>query len=79
MATTFEQVGPVVEQGFISKIEYERRRQALLGAREDLSRLEQQAEANRTEIVKTGNERAQALRIGANDQASARSALETIG
>ena len=79
LASTFEQVGPVVERGFISKIEYERRRQALLGAREDLNRLQQQIAANRAEILKTGDERSQAVLVGANDQASARSTLEVLG
>jgi membrane fusion protein len=41
LSASFEQVKPVVEKGYISRIDYERRRQTLLSAQEDLSRLEQ--------------------------------------
>ncbi|HEX4847549.1 MAG TPA: HlyD family efflux transporter periplasmic adaptor subunit, partial [Novosphingobium sp.] len=40
--TLFEQAGTLVEKGFVSKIEYERRRQAWLGSLQQLSGLEQQ-------------------------------------
>lgn len=78
MAATFAQAAPVVERGYISKIDYERRRQALLTAKEDLSRLQQQKAANQADISRTEKEREQALLAGQNDQASARSALETL-
>jgi membrane fusion protein len=40
--TLFEQAGTLVEKGFVSKIEYERRRQAWLGSLQQLHGLEQQ-------------------------------------
>ncbi len=39
---TFEQLSTIVKSGYISKIEYERRRQAYIGARQELARLQQQ-------------------------------------
>jgi membrane fusion protein len=40
---TFERIGSIVEKGFISRLEVERRRQAWLAARQDLGRLQQQS------------------------------------
>ncbi len=40
---TFERIGAVVEKGFISRREVERRQQAWLAARQDLGRLQQQS------------------------------------
>jgi membrane fusion protein len=41
----FDRIGGVVEKGFVSRVEFERRRQALISAREDLARLKQQLNA----------------------------------
>jgi membrane fusion protein len=41
----FERMTPVLERGFVSRIEYERRRQALLTAEQHLAQLHQQATA----------------------------------
>lgn len=38
----FEQIAKVVEQGFVSKVEYERRRQTLIGSQQSLASLRQQ-------------------------------------
>lgn len=40
--TLFDQAGVLVEKGFVSKIEYERRRQAWLGSQQQLGGLQQQ-------------------------------------
>lgn len=78
MAHSFAEVAPVVDKGYISKIDYERRRQALLSTKEDLSRLRQQADATQADIARTEKERDQAILAGRNDQVTARSALETL-
>ena len=78
MTESFDAVAPVVQKGYISKLEYERRRQALLGAQEDLVRLRQQADSTQADIVRSEKEREQALLAGKNDQANAKSTLETL-
>lgn len=78
MSETLAHIVPVVEKGFISKIEYERRRQLLLSAQEDLSRIQQQADATNSEIAKTKKEQAQAGIAGKNDQANVLSSLENF-
>lgn len=42
----FEQVAKVMDRGFVSKVEYERRRQTLLGSRQSLAGMEQQLTAS---------------------------------
>lgn len=74
--TTFEQIKSVVEKGYVSKLEYERRHQAMLTAQQDLSRLLQQLESTQAQIATTERERTKVELDGANEQASARSALE---
>lgn len=78
MGASLEQVKPVVDKGFISKLDYERRRQALLSAEEDLSRLQQQTTSVKSEIAKTEKERSQAVLSGRNDQTNAKAALENL-
>ncbi len=77
MAASLAQIEPVVAKGYISKLEYERRRQALLGAQEQLSQLRQQADGVTAEIARTEKERGQAAIVGENDTTNARSALES--
>jgi membrane fusion protein len=48
-ATLFNQLGGVVDKGFVSKLEYERRRQLALGSRQDLIRLQDQLAQVRSE------------------------------
>ena len=78
MTKMFEQVAPVVAKGFISSIEYERRRQNLLSAQEDLSRLRQQEVASLADITQAERQRRQAIFTGQNDQVNARTAVEGL-
>ncbi|RYE94329.1 MAG: HlyD family efflux transporter periplasmic adaptor subunit, partial [Oxalobacteraceae bacterium] len=68
----------VVAKGFVSKLEYERRRQSALAARQELSRLDQQLASTRSDIARTVNERSSARLDGQNQQASAKSAIEGL-
>jgi membrane fusion protein len=75
---TFERIQTVVEKGFISKLEVERRRQAWLAARQELGRLNQQVNAARADEAGT---RAEIAGIAANtgsEVASARSSSQTL-
>jgi membrane fusion protein len=49
--TLFEQTSKLVERGIISKVEYERKRQALIAARQSLASLEQQLAAKVAEVA----------------------------
>lgn len=51
--STFEQVGSLVDKGFVSRLEHERRRQAWLAEEQRSKSLEQQAGALATEIEQT--------------------------
>lgn len=75
---TFNEVSPVVARGFISKSEFERRRQQMLSAQEELSRVRQQSDANRAQLAQAERERAKAILDGRSEQANARSAIETL-
>ncbi len=77
-AATFDQLGAVVAKGFVSKLEYERRRQSALAARQELSRLDQQLVSTRSDIARTASERSSARLDGQNLQASAKSAIEGL-
>jgi membrane fusion protein len=75
---TFERIQTVVEKGFISKLEVERRRQAWLAARQELGRLNQQVNAALAEEART---RAEIAGIAANtgsEVANARSSSQTL-
>jgi membrane fusion protein len=68
----------VLERGYVSRVEYERRRQALLGAQQQLSQLRQQAASlasqervARAEIARSGADTASAI-------ASARTSAESF-
>ena len=78
MSQTFKQVRPVVDKGYISKIDYERRLQELLAAQEALSRLRQQRGAIGSDITRTENEQDEAIIAGQNDVANAQLAIETL-
>jgi membrane fusion protein len=60
---SLDRMTPVMQQGFISKIEYEQRRQAWLNARKQLVQLRQQATALDADAAKM---RAQLAGVGAN-------------
>lgn len=76
MTANLSQIASVVTKGFISKLEFDRRRQTLLAAREDLSRLRQQQRGVDAEIARTTNERGQVGLGSANDRANMRTSLE---
>ena len=59
----FDRLGTIVEKGFVSRIEYERRRQALLAARQQLAQLAQQSHSLVAERERTSAELA---RLGAD-------------
>ncbi len=75
---TFDQLQPLVDKGFITKLEFERRRQLALAARQELYRLNQQIDSVRADIVRTGRERDRAKLDGANNQMTAQSMIETL-
>ncbi len=55
----FEQLSVLVEQGYTSKIEYERRRQAYLAQEQQLQQLLQQGAQTQSQIAQLNSERAQ--------------------
>lgn len=75
---TFDQLKSVVEKGFVSRLEFERRRQLSLAARQELSRLNQQLNSTQSDIVKAGQERERTLLDGESNQMAARSGLESL-
>jgi membrane fusion protein len=69
---TFDRMTPVMQRGFVSRIEYEQRRQAWINARQQLVQLRQQMNANRADELKS---RAQLARVkvdAASEVASAK-------
>jgi membrane fusion protein len=50
---TFSQIGKLVDQGFITKLEHERRRQAYISAQQGLSQLGQQLASANTDYART--------------------------
>ena len=75
---SFNDVGPAVKAGFVTKTEYERRRQAMLSARTGLSQLKQQIGSAEAQIAQTEKERMRAVLDGRNDRAGAQSTLEAL-
>jgi membrane fusion protein len=74
----FEAISPVMERGFVSRVEYERRRQAMLAARQQLAQLRQQSSALAAE---EGRALAELARIDADagtEIASAQSSAQAI-
>ncbi len=54
--STFDQLGPVVERGFVSRLDYERRRQAWLVEQQRLRGLEQQSQSLRLNADQAASE-----------------------
>jgi membrane fusion protein len=75
---TFERIQTVVEKGFISKLEVERRRQAWLAARQELGRLGQQVNAAFAEEARTRAEVAGIAASTGSEVANARSSSQTL-
>jgi membrane fusion protein len=75
---SFEQIKPVVTKGYVSKLEYERRYQAVLSAQQTLGQLGQQLIATRSDIARSIKERIRARIDGQNDRVGARSNIETL-
>lgn len=57
----FDQIAEVVERGFVSKVEFERRRQTLLSSQQSLSELRQRLSGN---LAEAGQARAQLAVVG---------------
>ncbi len=77
-AATFDQLASVVAKGFVSKLEYERRKQSALAAQQELSRLDQQLASTRSDIMRVANERSGIRLDGQNQRALAKSAIEGL-
>lgn len=75
---TFDQIGSIVEKGYVSRIEYERRRQAMLGARQQLGQLQQQLNAVTAEERRAGAELTRIDADAGSAIASARSSAESF-
>ena len=75
---TFDQIGTIVEKGYVSRIEYERRRQAMLGARQQLGQLQQQGNALAAEERRTSAELTRVDADAGSAIASARSSAESF-
>jgi membrane fusion protein len=69
-------VEPILAKGFMSKAEYERRKQALLAEKQQLLRLKQQLDNATAEIGRSQKERDEAVIAGESDTSNARSAIE---
>ena len=74
----FQRVDSLMANGFISRVEYERRRQAEIAARQQLAQLRQQWNALAAEANRTAAERARVAADAAGEINSARSAAETL-
>lgn len=77
-SATFDQLKAVVEKGFVSKLEYERRRQGFISAKQELSRLKQQLTSIESDIIRSTDELERLSLDGKTDQVSTRSAIETL-
>lgn len=74
----FERIGGLLDSGFISRIEVERRRQAYIAARQEVARLRQQADALEADAARTVAEMARADAELGSEIVSARSSAETL-
>ena len=74
----FERVSGLLESGFISRIEVERRRQAYITARQDLARLHQQRNSSAAESNRTAAELARVAADADSEIVAARSSAETL-
>jgi membrane fusion protein len=71
---TFNRIGALVDKGFVSGVEYERRRQAALSAKQQLSHLQQQSNALSADERRAAAELTRVNADAAGAAASARSA-----
>ena len=74
----FERIEGLLESGFISRIEVERRRQAHIAARQELARLHQQRNALAAEESRAGAELARAAADAGSEIVSVRSSAQTL-
>lgn len=49
----FDRMAPVLDKGYVSRVDFERRRQAMLGARQQLAQLQQQSNSFAAEVRRT--------------------------
>lgn len=75
---TFSQLSSILEKGFVSKLEYERRRQSVLLASQEASRLRQQREALVGEISRLSKDHEIASLELMNQVNAAKSSIATI-
>lgn len=73
---TFDSMTAVIEKGFVSRIEYENRRQALLAAEQQLAQLQQQANTAGAQERQTAAEIARTGADAGTEIATARTAAE---
>ncbi|UVO54511.1 HlyD family secretion protein [Sphingomonas sp. SUN039] len=74
----YEQMAPVLERGFVSKIEFERRRQTWLASQQTLATLTQQREAQRAQGVQAQAQLAQIGSEGAQQANEIKSSLQAL-
>ena len=74
----FDAITPVMERGFVSRVEYERRRQAMLAAQQQLAQLRQQSNALAAEERRSAAELARVDADAGTEIASAQSSTQTI-
>lgn len=74
----FAQISEVVEQGFVSKVEYERRRQTMLNAQQSLSGLRQRLSANLGEAEQARAQLAAANIEAAQNTSTIQEGLQTL-
>lgn len=77
-AETVARMTPVLEQGFVSRVEYERRRQMLIGARQQLGQLRQQSNALAAEERRSAAELAKVAADAGSELAAAQSTVQTL-
>lgn len=74
----FDRVSQVIERGFVSRIEFERRRQALLAAQQQLAELRQQSGALASEEQQAVAELARIGADAASEVATAESSIQAV-
>lgn len=75
---TFDRIGTIVEKGFVSRVEFERRRQAMLTARQQLAQLTQQLNSLASEERRIASEFPRVGVDAGSEIASARSSAQTL-
>lgn len=76
--TLFDKIEEVVEKGFVSQVDYERRRQNLLNSQQALSRLEQQRISLQGDINRARSEIAQGALSVSQEISNMNSSIETL-